>query len=128
MAKPTDRTAKADAIKSTSQQMKPEIKCLTKEAGKLFLASCPFDHCPGVMIVYGLKIHGLDSEPFDEFVGGCFLRNAANKILDENGVVVCALRHGFFIRALKQAVEFTAGTGFNEFDKILDPDRLMKAD
>ena len=61
-------------------------------------------------------------------MGRGFLRNAANKILDENGIVVGALRHGFFIRALEQAVEFTAGTGFNELDKILDPDRLMKAD
>ena len=99
-----------------------------KKAGKLILAGCPLDHCPGVMIVYGFKIHGLDSEPLDEFVGGGFLCNAANKILDENGIVICALSHGLFIRALEQAVKLRAGRLLGEAHHVLDPHRLFAAD
>lgn len=75
----------------------------------------------------GFVVHRLYAKPLDEFVCASLQGNVSDKVFDEDRVVVGALSHCFLIWTLQHAVQLAAGTGFDEFDQVLDPDRLMKA-
>ena len=98
------------------------------EGRKLALTQITFDNGPGVVVVDGLVIHGFDSEPFDLRVLSCLHGNVADKVFNKNGIVIGTLGHGFFIRSFEDAIKLAASAGFDEFDEILDPNRLAEAD
>ena len=86
------------------------------------VASAALDHGEGTVIVDALKILGFDAVPVDIGMGVTPHRYGADQILDEDGIIIRALGDVFFVRPLEEGKDFRAGTGFDESDKVLDPD------
>lgn len=93
----------------------------------LFGTQVTFDDGPGVVVVDGLEVHGLNTEPFDLGMLASFDGNVTHEVFDENGIVVGTLGDGFFVRAFEDAVKLAAGAGLDELDEVLDPNGLVEA-
>ena len=59
------------------------------------------DHRPSIVIVDGLEVFSLHAEPRDARIGLGLLRDVADEVFDEDGIVVGGLGDEFFVRALQ---------------------------
>lgn len=80
------------------------------------------------MVVDGFEVFGFDAVPGDIFFVICLFGDIANKVLDEDGVVVGALGDGLFVGAFENAVELAGGAFFDECNEVFDPDGGLGAD
>ncbi len=80
------------------------------------------------MVVDGFEVFGFDAVPRDIFVVICLFGDIANKVFDEDGIIVGALGDGLFVGAFKNAVEFAGGAFFDECDEVFDPEGSLGAD
>ena len=81
-----------------------------------------FNHGVGAVIVDTFKIFSFDPVPDDIGVGFASDRDGANEILDEDGIIIRAFGDVFLVRAFQKRKDLGAGAGFDQGDKVFDPD------
>ena len=91
-------------------------------------ALAALNHGVGAVIVDALEIFGFDAVPVNVGVGVAPQGDGADEVFDENGIVVGAFRHVFFVGPFQEGEDFGAGARFDEGDEILDPNGFAEGD
>lgn len=76
----------------------------------------------------GLEIFRLDTVPRDARIGVESIRDVADDVFNEHGVVVGMLGDGFFIIPFEEREKGTGSRRLRPFDDFLNPDEFLHSD
>ena len=75
-----------------------------------------------------LEILCFDAVPVDVGMGFAFYRYGADQVFDKDGIIVGVFGDVLFVRSFQEGEDFRTGTGFDQGDKVFDPDRFPEGD